>query len=219
MLSDRQGRVSELWRLGAAGITLAIVAPLATPPAEANPALARMTGHTSSVCHVPAQEPLLNPTGNEFKWCGFSFCKGPPATQAQPLPRPRQPRARPVVASAAQDDEIEEKTALGHNGSTIMMTRKGHQLTMTYSGVRPGLSVQVGSTLFSGTITDRNEIQGSAYTFKRGCPPAPYAVSGVQTNNEIVLRGGAPVRDSSGCAVVDYDDSAPSATLRFDIAE
>jgi hypothetical protein len=115
--------------------------------------------------------------------------------------------------------QIEEKTALGQNGSTIMMTRKGHRLTMTCSGVRGGLSMPDGSTLFSGTITDRNEIMGVAYTFKRGCPPAPYEVTGVQTSNEIVLRGHAPVRASSDCEVARYDDSAPTARLQFDIAE
>jgi hypothetical protein len=43
---------------------------------------------------------------------------------------------------------------------------------------------------------------GVAYTFKRGCPPAPYEATGVQTSNEIVLRGLAPARASSGCEVV-----------------
>jgi hypothetical protein len=72
---------------------------------------------------------------------------------------------------------------------------------------------------FSGTITDGNEIMGVAYTFKRGCPPAPYEATGVQTSNEIVLRGRAPLRASSDREVVRYDDSAPSARLQFDIAE
>jgi hypothetical protein len=206
---------------GAVAVSLAISAVLLVPrPADANPTFARMTGHTCAVCHVPAQEPLLNPTGQEFKGCGFSFCKGPPSAAVQPAPQPpvHPPRPQPAV-TPAQDNGIEEKTALGHNGSTIEMTRKNHMVTMRYIGVRPGLSVPEGSLLFSGTITDSNKLQGTAYTFKRGCPPAPYAVSGVQTNNKIVLRGPAPVRDPSGCAVVEYDGSAQSATLQFDIAE
>ena len=199
--------------MGATAAILAVSIALLVPrPADANPTFARMTGHTCAVCHVPAQEPLLNPTGQEFKGCGFSFCKGPPSAAVQPS------RPQPAVAPA-QDNGIEEKTALGHNGSTIEMTRKNHLLTMKYVGVRPGLPVPEGSLLFSGTITDSDKIQGTAYTFKRGCPPAPYAVSGVQTNNKIVLRGPAPVRDPSGCAVIDYDASAQSATLQFDIAE
>jgi hypothetical protein len=70
---------------------------LATGPSHANPTFARMTGHTCAVCHVPAQEPLLNPTGQEFRGCGFSFCKGPPSAAAQPMPQPMpQPVPRPV---------------------------------------------------------------------------------------------------------------------------
>jgi hypothetical protein len=204
-----------------ATIAAALAGPivLGVRPAEANPTFARMTGHTCAVCHVPAQEPLLNATGNEFKSCGYSFCKGPPSADAQPVaPSRPQPRPQPAVAPAARGDEIEEKTPLGHNGSGVLMTRRGPQVTMTYSSVRDGLSVQEGELLFSGTITG-NRLHGTAYTFRRGCPPAPYAVSGIQTSARIVLRGPAPVRESAGCNVIGYDDSAASATLQFDIAE
>jgi hypothetical protein len=214
-LSDRQSTAFNLRQIGTA-LTLGIVAQLTAPPAKANPALARMTGHTCAVCHVPAQEPLLNATGNEFKSCGFSFCKGPPSPEAEPFP---QTRARPAVPPVIRENEIEETTVLGHNGSTILMKRKGNRLTMTYSGVRPGLSVPDGSTLFKGTITDENEINGVAYTFKRGCSPAAYDVNGMQTDRTIELRGPAPVRDPSGCETVDFDASLPSARLHFDISE
>jgi hypothetical protein len=83
------------WRspaFAAAAIALVLVAVLLAPrPADANPTFARMTGHTCAVCHVPAQEPLLNATGQEFKSCGFSFCKGPPSAAAQPVPQPPSP--------------------------------------------------------------------------------------------------------------------------------
>ncbi len=65
---------------------------LAARPADANPTFARMTGQTCAVCHVPAQEPRLNATGQEFKSCGFSFCKGPPSANAQPTPPAPSPR-------------------------------------------------------------------------------------------------------------------------------
>lgn len=213
----KRSNASGVIAMGAAAVTLAGLG-LLSRPAEANPTFARMTGHTCAVCHVPAQEPLLNATGNEFKSCGFSFCKGPPSAEARPVPPPA-PRPQPAVVPAAPSNEIEEKTALGHNGSGVTMTRKGNRVTMIYSSVRPGLSVQDGAMLFSGTFSGSNRIQGTAYTFRRGCPPAPYPVSGIQTNSKIVLRGAAPVRESSGCNVIDYDDSAASATLQFDIAE
>lgn len=78
----------------AAAFALAAIV-LTPPPAEANPTFARMTGHTCAVCHVPAQEPLLNPTGQEFKSCGFSFCKGPPAANVQPMPPAPAPAPAP----------------------------------------------------------------------------------------------------------------------------
>jgi uncharacterized protein len=112
-----------------------------------------------------------------------------------------------------------ETTVLGHNGSTIQMTKTGNVVEMRYSSVRSGLAAPVGALLFRGTVTSSGHIEGTAYTFKRGCPPAPYQVSGQQTNKQIVLLGRAPVHDKSSCDVVAYDPAAASASLVFDIAE
>jgi uncharacterized protein YecT (DUF1311 family) len=88
-------------RISAAMVALSMAAiVLATGPSHANPTFARMTGHTCAVCHVPAQEPLLNPTGQEFKGCGFSFCKGPPSADVRPAPRPVP---QPTVAGPSFD--------------------------------------------------------------------------------------------------------------------
>jgi hypothetical protein len=200
----------------AVGAMVVAVIGLAAPqPAAASIDISRKTGHTCGVCHVPAQEPRLNPTGLEYKECGFTFCKGPPSTNARPAPQPA-PQPRP----AARDDNApEEVTRLGHNGSTIEMIKKGHQVTMRYSGVRPGLSAQEGAVLFRGIVSDNNTLQGTAYTFKRGCAPAGYAVTGRQTNAKIYLHGEAPVRDRAGCDIVGYDGNGPSGQLEFDIAE
>jgi hypothetical protein len=80
------GKIVSGALIGAAALAASLV--LMPRPAAANPTFARMTGHTCAVCHVPAQEPRLNPTGEEFKSCGFSFCKGPPAATARPEPAP-----------------------------------------------------------------------------------------------------------------------------------
>jgi Lysozyme inhibitor LprI len=87
-------------RISAAMVALSMAAIVfATGPSHANPTFARMTGHTCAVCHVPAQEPLLNPTGQEFKGCGFSFCKGPPSADVRPAPQPiPRPVPQPTVA-------------------------------------------------------------------------------------------------------------------------
>ena len=209
MITGRTGAFS-LVAIGATAATVAVSLG-AMGPAAASIEISRKTGHTCAVCHVPAQEPRLNPTGVEYKECGFSFCKGPPSANVQPAPQPRPP--------ARDDNAPEEKTFLGHNGSTVEMTKRGHQITMRYSSVRPGLSAQEGSLLFRGIVSDNNSIQGTAYTFRRGCAPAGYAVTGRQTNRKIVLHGEAPVRDRSGCEIVGYDGNGPSATLEFDIAE
>jgi hypothetical protein len=41
--------------------------------ADANIALARQFNKGCSYCHVPLQEPRLNPTGTRFQRCGYRF--------------------------------------------------------------------------------------------------------------------------------------------------
>jgi hypothetical protein len=91
-------RRNRTFGFGAMAAAVAIIS-VAAQPAAANPTFARITGHTCAVCHVPAQEPLLNRVGQEFKSCGFSFCKGPPpvAPPVQPQPVPPQPQPSFVV--------------------------------------------------------------------------------------------------------------------------
>lgn len=92
-------RRNRAFGFGAMAAAVAIIG-VAAQPAAANPTFARMTGHTCAVCHVPAQEPLLNRVGQEFKSCGFSFCKGPPpvAPSVQPQPVPPRPQPQPQPA-------------------------------------------------------------------------------------------------------------------------
>jgi len=122
-------------------------------------------------------------------------------------------------ANASPSNVPTETMVLGHNGSTVRMTRTGNVVEIRYSDVRPGLAAEVGTLLFRGTATSSGHIEGTAYTFKRGCPPAGYPVSGQQTNKQIVLLGRAPVHGGNSCDVVAYDPAAASASLVFDIAE
>ena len=98
-------RRNRAFGFGAMAAAVAIIS-VAAQPAAANPTFARMTGHTCAVCHVPAQEPLLNRVGQEFKSCGFSFCKGPPpaapSVQPQPVP-PRPPAPQPAFIGPSFD--------------------------------------------------------------------------------------------------------------------
>lgn len=109
-------------------------------------------------------------------------------------------------------------TLLRHNGSEIeMRTTRSGDVTMRYATVRAGLAAHEGSVLFSGTVSRRGKMRGTAYVFKRGCPAAGYDVLGEREDRRIVLRGASPVHASHSCKVVDYDDAARSATLEFEI--
>ena len=110
---------------------------------------------------------------------------------------------------------------MGHNGSTIQEFGEigSDRIEYRYSSVRPGLSAREGDVLFRGTKSSRGAVKGTAYVFKRGCPPAGYAVVGWQTNERVVLRGAAPVHAAGSCAVARHDPNAASSTLTFTIAE
>lgn len=108
-----------------------------------------------------------------------------------------------------------------HNGSWMTITKSGPNLYISYDEPRSGLSVGRGTTLFQGSISG-NAISGTAYTFKRGCAPAPYSVSGRLRRSggsvgSIVLSGAAPVR-KGGCGVQGYSNNSSNARLVFNYA-
>lgn len=110
---------------------------------------------------------------------------------------------------------------MGHNGSTMQEFSElnSPKVEYRYSTVRPGMSAHDGDVLFRGTKSDRGELKGTAYVFKRGCPPAGYEVTGRQTNDRVVLRGAAPVHAATSCDIIRHDRNVGSATLVFTIAE
>ncbi|MCB5205491.1 hypothetical protein LH464_23890 [Neorhizobium sp. T786] len=66
--------------------------------------------------------------------------------------------------------------------------------------------------MFRGQISFNGPFHGIAYTFKKGCDPAPYYVEGYDEGAEkVVLKGKAPIRE--GDEVVGYTDKSPNATL------
>lgn len=75
-------------------------------------------------------------------------------------------------------------------------------------------SVKPGAILFRGWIVPYGPMRGVAYTFKKGCPPAPYFVEGYDQHGiELILEGAAPIR--KGCDVVGYTKKSPNAKLVF----
>ncbi|MGG7517629.1 hypothetical protein ACQ3G6_07080 [Allorhizobium undicola] len=107
---------------------------------------------------------------------------------------------------------------MGHNGSLMFFHQKQH--IIVYSEPKPSIagSIKPETVLFRGWSVANEWISGIAYTFKQGCDPAPYFVSGNDNGSlQLRLSGKAPVRE--GCKVVGYTDKSPNATLVFDRGE
>ena len=102
-----------------------------------------------------------------------------------------------------------------HNGSVMYYHAQGASRTFTYYKPRRGLERLRGKVLFSGQKHGWR-MAGTAYTFRRGCAPAPYSVGGdAATPGRIVLDGAAPVRARGGCAVTGYSRNNGNARLVF----
>jgi len=100
-----------------------------------------------------------------------------------------------------------------HNGSIIDWFVVGNRITATYETPRLGLAeagIKPGTILFEGEY-EGARIVGTAYTFKRGCRPAPYNVIGYEDRKRIILDGPVPVR--SGCTVAGFSATRPNARL------
>lgn len=108
-----------------------------------------------------------------------------------------------------------------HNGSYMSIIRDGNSLTIRYVDPKSSMrrhGVRPGTVLFRGRITG-SRIRGTAYTFRRGCQPASYNVSGRFERNDtysahrVYLNGASPVRE--GCEVVGYTRNSGNAHLEF----
>lgn len=119
------------------------------------------------------------------------------------------------------DDPASAIVAMDHNGS--VMGYDNTQGTIYYITPKSALDglVTSGTVLFQGTpwaMQPGATLSGTAYTFSRRCPPAPYAVSGQVEADRIVLRGKAPVRQKGGCDIVGYTADSSNAVLVFTYA-
>ncbi len=106
----------------------------------------------------------------------------------------------------------------GHNGSDMFFDQRQQIIYYTRPKASISGTISENTVLFHGWITPGSGMQGVAYTYKKGCKPAPYIVQGYdQGGDRMVLTGKAPVR--KGCDVVGYTDSSPNARLVFELAE
>ncbi|UHS59194.1 hypothetical protein [Agrobacterium vaccinii] len=121
----------------------------------------------------------------------------------------------PTFAIGPKDDLYGE--SLGHNGSVMFNHQRQH--IIVYAQPKPSLnaSIKEGTVLVRGWEVPNEWFSGVAYTYKKGCDPAPYFVSGHYQGIKLVLSGKAPVRE--GCLVVGYSEKSPNAKLVFDLAE
>jgi hypothetical protein len=111
----------------------------------------------------------------------------------------------------------QEMMPIFHNGSRAIFTRTDGHVEIRYDAPRPGLPVQSGTLLFSGNYdTKTGRYAGTAYVFKRGCEPAPYAVTGKESGPGIVMIGIAPTRASSSCALTGETLNGKNARLIFE---
>lgn len=101
----------------------------------------------------------------------------------------------------------------GHNGSAMLIEQKARTWFITYIQPKTSIAdtVRPGTLLFQGEMKSDNRLYGTAYTFKKGCVPAPYVVVGVATPDAIYLTGASPVR--RGCDVIEYDQASKNAQL------
>jgi hypothetical protein len=120
--------------------------------------------------------------------------------------------AAPAIAS--------EVYIYSHNGSVVSFGIVGEQLRIQYDRPRPALTragIEAGTVLFEGTVSG-DRVEGNAYTFRPGCPPASYAVIGrFVVGDSVELRGPAPTW-GTGCEITGYSARSPHARLVFDYA-
>lgn len=126
-----------------------------------------------------------------------------------------EPVAR--VTPQATASPPQEKSYLFHNGSEIVATFEGQRMRMYYEKPKPSLrsvDVDQGTLLFDGTAND-GHIRGTAFAFRKGCPPAPYQVEGVAHGDVgFELAGPGPVF-GPGCSVTGFSWNSPHSRLIF----
>lgn len=121
-----------------------------------------------------------------------------------------------LAMTAAHPAFAQTTTHFDHNGSQMTYAVNGDRAVISYAIPRADLShlgITAGVKLFEGRLTRMGLIRGTAYTFPRGCPPAPYEVQGT-LGETLVLEGAAPQRGAN-CAIIGYRTDLATARLVF----
>ncbi|MDR6434616.1 hypothetical protein [Brucella pseudogrignonensis] len=104
---------------------------------------------------------------------------------------------------------------VGHNGQSMRLVHGKDAIS--YGPHPSSASIKPFSIVFRGMVTYYdNPVKGIAYTFKKGCAPAPYWVQGhVNSEGKIELSGKAPLREKNSCKVIGYTEKSKNANLVF----
>jgi hypothetical protein len=112
---------------------------------------------------------------------------------------------------------VERSKRYWHNGSIVEASYSPDgAVRISYVDPKPDLPAYLrGMTLFEGRFDGSGRLSGTAYTFKSGCVPAPYQVSGTAGPTSMTLAGASPRRDPRSCAVLGYTFNSPNVRLNF----
>lgn len=105
---------------------------------------------------------------------------------------------------------VDNRGIFDHNGSGVLVDPQAGMITYDTPKRSIAGTVAPGTVLFRADAPwdpydERAVVSGTAYVFKKGCAPAPYAVQGHHQGwHTLVLMGAAPVREKHGCRIVGY---------------
>ena len=121
----------------------------------------------------------------------------------------------PTARTFAPRPEGYEGATYFHNGSTVLVDERAGVIRYEAPKASIRAAVSKGTVLFRGTFAASGAVTGTAYVFKAGCEPAPYAVSGRSQGSTITLKGEAPRRDPNSCAVLGSSVTGAHTVLQF----
>lgn len=135
---------------------------------------------------------------------------------------PAAPGAPPVGRRSGNNDKPFDGYTWYHNGSDMLVDEAYGEIRYDKPKASIAKAVKPGDVLFRGTFHKDGTVEGTAFAFKLGCPPAPYAVKGrypnpaTFTNGRMVLTGPGPKRKENSCEVEKLTSSSGHSRLVLD---